>query len=238
MTLSDSQSTQNANSSHVYMNSNFLTSNQLHFIPPFSGSNDSQSITDFLTTVEEIADHFGWNNGSKYLAVKLRITGEALHFIREQKFSFNDYDSLKKVLIERYTIQSNKASFFQEFFTFQQPQNMPVSVFFAKASALSFKTFCTGERNRDIEEANRIEMQKSMLLTNLAPEIQRGVIAANPKTIDEIKEAAFLQERAWNSYRPSPSCLVSNKTYPSPVYAVQVRAENANQCVEVFVTSW
>ncbi|GBN86778.1 hypothetical protein AVEN_230287-1 [Araneus ventricosus] len=73
-----------------------------------------------------------------------------------------------------------------------------------------------------------------MLLSNLAPEIQRGVIAANPKTIDEIKEAAFLQERARNSYRPSPSCSVSNKTYPSPVYAVQVRAENANQCVEDF----
>ncbi|GBN51078.1 hypothetical protein AVEN_193826-1, partial [Araneus ventricosus] len=183
---------------------------------------------------DEIAVQFGWNNGSKYLAVKLRLTGEVLHFIREQKFNFSDYDSLKKILIERYTIQSNKASFLHEFFTYQPPPNMPVSVYFAKASALSFKAFCTGERNGDIEEANRIEMLKSMLLTNLAPEIRRGFIAANPKTIDEIKEAALLQEREWNSYRLSPSCSVSNKTYPIPVYAVQVRAENTNQCVKNF----
>ncbi|GBN02693.1 Zinc finger protein 341 [Araneus ventricosus] len=127
----------------------------------------------------------------------------------------------EKVLIERYSIQSNKASFVHKFFTYQQPPNMPVSVFFAKASALFFKAFCMGERNRDIEEANRIEKLKFMLLTNLAPEIRRGIIAANPKTIDEIKEAALLQERAWNSYRRSPNCSISNKTYPSPVYAVQ-----------------
>ncbi|GBN02412.1 hypothetical protein AVEN_19023-1 [Araneus ventricosus] len=192
MALSDSQSTQNADSSHVYINSNFLTSNQLHFIPPFSGSNDSQSITDFLTTVEEIADHFGCDNCSKYLAVKLRLTGEALHFTREQNFNFRDYNSLKKVLIERYTIQSNKASFVHEFFTYQQPPNMPVSVFFDKASALSFKAFCTSERNSDIEEANRIQILKSMLLTNVAPEIRREIIAANPETIYEIKQAALL----------------------------------------------
>ncbi|GBN85648.1 hypothetical protein AVEN_31677-1 [Araneus ventricosus] len=168
MALSDSQSTQNANSSYVYSNSNFLTSNQLHFIPPFSGSNDSRSITDFLTTVEEIADHFGWNNGSKYLTVKLRLIREVLSLSVSRNL-FSDYDSLKEVLIEQYITQSNKASFVHEFFTFQQPLNMPVSVFFAKASALSFKAFCTSERNREIEEANRIEMLKSMLLTNLAP---------------------------------------------------------------------
>ncbi|GBN22861.1 hypothetical protein AVEN_237223-1 [Araneus ventricosus] len=37
-----------------------------------------------------------------------------------------------------------------------------------------------------------------MLLSNLTPEIRRGVIAANPKSIDEIKEAALLQKRAWD----------------------------------------
>ncbi|GBN51141.1 hypothetical protein AVEN_218101-1 [Araneus ventricosus] len=94
-----------------------------------------------------------------------------------------------------------------------------------------------GERNRYIEEAGKIEMLKSMLLENLVPEIRRGVIAANDniaKTIDKIKEAALFQEHAFNSYHSSPSSSISNKKYPSPVYAIEVRAENANQGVEDF----
>ncbi|GBO09779.1 hypothetical protein AVEN_45422-1 [Araneus ventricosus] len=83
-----------------------------------------------------------------------------------------------------------------------------------------------------MEEVNRIEMLKSMLLANFAPEIRRGVIAANPKTLDEIKEAALLQERAWNSCCTPPSPFVSSEASPSPIYAVQSSGRTGNQGVE------
>lgn len=226
------QSTQNVDTQPVCVNPNLLTSDQFNLIPPFSGANDPQSIEDYFATVEEISDHFGWSSSNKYLAVKLKLTGEALHFIREQKFNIKDYDSLKNSLLERYSTHPNRANLVHEFFTFQQPSDMPVSVFFAKASALSFKAFCSEKGNKEREELNRIDMLKSMLLSNLAPEIRRGVIAANPQTLDEIKEAALLQERAWSSCRTTSSIFASNEASPSPIYAVQPSGRTTTPGVE------
>ncbi|GBM86170.1 hypothetical protein AVEN_48183-1 [Araneus ventricosus] len=97
---------------------------------------------------------------------------------------------------------------------------------------LAVKLRLTGESNKDMEEVNRIEMLKSMLLANFAPEIRRRVIAANPKTLDEIKETAFLQERAWNSCRTTPSPFASSEASPSPIYAVLSSGRTGNQGVE------
>ncbi|GBM19620.1 hypothetical protein AVEN_107295-1 [Araneus ventricosus] len=109
--------------------------------------------------------------------------------------------------------------------------------FFAKASALSFKAFCSGESNKDTEEVNRIEMLKSMLLANFAPEIRRGVITANPKTLDEIKEAA-LQERAWNSCRTPPRPFVQVKHLPTLFMPYYLAAEQVIRVSRKYVTGW
>lgn len=213
-------------SSQMLFNPNVLTADQFSLVPTFSGTVDSQDVKEYFETVEEIAEHFGWSKENLYLAVKLKLLGESLNFFREQKYVIKDYSSLKRVFIEQYSKEKCKTNLIHQFFTFTQPLDMPVAVFLSKATSLSFQAFCPGEDEPDIEEKNRLQMLKSMLLANLTPEIRRGVVAANPKSIEQIKESALLQERAWNA------CLNGRNPFmpqQSQVLAIEKRTEECER---------
>lgn len=178
-----------------------LVVGHLSLLPAFNGCNDVLTVGEFFEKVEEVASHFSWSEADRYFAAKNKLQGEAASYCREQKYVIKDYESLKKSLLERYNAPTNFNSATQEFLTFTQPPDMPVAVFFAKANALSFRAFCRGESPPEVEETLRVQMLKTMLLENLTPEVKRHVIAANPSTIDEIRDEALLQEKAWVSCR-------------------------------------
>ena len=76
-----------------------------------------------------------------------------------------------------------------------------------------------------MEEGNRKRMLRDMLLSNLSPEIRKGVIVRDPKSVEDIKKFALLEERAWKSCTPNSNPFVYPAQNPfvvqaaAPVYA-------------------
>lgn len=209
-----------------------LTAEKVRLLPRYSSSDVSGNVSDFFSECEELAQHFGWSQKDLYVAVKLQLSGEAKDMCREQHRDIKDYASLKQILVERYGQEKDTSLAAHEFFSFMQPPTMPVSVFIAKAQAMSFKAFCPGIEDGAIEEKYRRQMMKGMLFSNLCPEVRRGVITANPQTVEEIKAIALREERAWTSCRGNPKPELE-----APVYAATPSEEVAALKQQVFILS-
>lgn len=84
----------------------------------------------------------------------------------------------------------------------KQTVGMSVQEFFDQASDLSLNALVIDGIQQDIADKSRQALLHSMLLSNLLPEIRKGVISKDPKTPQEILNFALLEEKALHSVNP------------------------------------
>lgn len=167
----------------------------LNALPVYRGRDSSMSLEEFLSRIEDFAEQWHWDEQAKLFALRDRLCGEARLIYQELREEIKTYTELKNILINKFgeNITSSQALF--QFMAFKQAESMPVDRYIAMSVAMSRKlSFGCDEESTKIQRDNLL---LSMLLTNLHPQILRGVIAKSPKNLIELKEAAKIEEAAW-----------------------------------------
>lgn len=185
----------------------------LHLIETFSGEGSSVTFRQFLTSFERISNLFAWKEDEKLFALQSRLTGSAANLLDKYVKDKKSFDEIIKILQDRYEVKDSPAIALQKFLNFRQTPGMKVRDFYDKANELSATALSVEGCADAVVQSSQKAMLKSMLLSNLAPEIRKGVVAKDPGSPEEILKYALLEERAWDSVKTIP---ISQTTLPPP----------------------
>lgn len=210
-------------------------------IPAFSGEQGSISYGEFRRSFDRLAGLYGWEEQEKIFVLFTRVTGAAAQLLRTYEKEAKTFVQLTDILSNRYDKKDSPAVALQKFMTFRQTSGMSVQEFFDKAKHLSLSALVVDGGDAQVVQNTRTEMLKSMLLSNLSPEIKKGVVAKDPKNPDEILKWALLEEKSWEAVRADtvsnalltlPSSSGGEQTGNHFVCAAAHTQKNKNQDIE------
>lgn len=221
----------NPTSGNLPMNGTFIPQSlcilHLSSLPLYKGKEGSIELEDFLERVEEASIQWGWSDNEKKYAIKDRLCGEARMCIKEYGEEIQTYEDIVKVLKKNFGVTISKNIALMEFMSFKQPVDMPVERFIAQASQ---KSKNLGLGTGDAAEEQRKRMLLSMILSNLNPEIARGVIAKDPKNLEELKSSAIREEQAWLAYKTSLNPFRAENVNSNVFHAEKVESKFELMC--------
>jgi len=198
----------------------------MKLIGPFNGRNPS-GLNDFLEAFSDMKTLLQWDNPTALLVLKCKLEGEAKTYFNTIKRQVVTPDDLIRLLRERFSIEENESTALHKLMHFQQTPQMAVSEFIHTLTDLSHRAFPDEQY-----EAVRNRMTLKVALSNMLPEIKRGVIRRNPGCIADLKAAALLEERAYLETRaPTNPFLFQEQTVFSAV-SEQSRCEALERKVE------
>lgn len=174
------------------------------------------SIDEFLSRIEDYATQFNWSEGDKLFALRDRLFGEARKLSDELRDSITTFDQLKKELIKAFGDRISPSEALFEFMAFRQHESMPVERYISQAIEKS-KLLDLG-CDHEVAKIQREKMLVNMLLSNLHPQILRGVISKNPKSLASLREAAKVEERAFLATKGTQNPFVDN---PNEVFKIE-----------------
>lgn len=174
----------------------------LHLIETFSGDAGSITFEQFRVSFERLANLFSWEEEEKLFALQSRISGTAAKLVDRHVKEKKTFDEITKLLADRYTLKDSPAVALQKFLNFKQTPGMKVRDFYDRATELSANALSIEGCSADVVKSSQKAMLKTMLLSNLAPEIRKGVVAKDPDNPEQILKYALLEERAWESVKP------------------------------------
>lgn len=178
----------------------------LHLIELFSGDSGSITFKQFLTSFDRLANLFQWGEEEKVFALQSRLAGSAANLLDKLVKEKKKFEKIIKILEERYELKYSPAMALQKFLNFRQVPGMKVRDFFDRATELSATALSGDGCAEAIVKSSQKAMVKTMLLSNLTPEIRKGLVAKDPGSPEEILKYALLEERAWDSVRAVPIC--------------------------------
>lgn len=169
-------------------------------IPNFSGEPGAVACTEFFDKIEFYAEYFKWDEESKKFVLLSRLSGDALRCVKHHKQK--DFKALEGLLKDKYIQKDTPDVALGKFTNFKQPSGMSVQMYFDKMSELSHRALVIDGVDPAVAEQSRKAMLHCILLNNLAPELRRGVLVKNPKSVQETLEFALLEEKALKSINP------------------------------------
>lgn len=172
----------------------------MNSIPNFNGETSAVSCTEFLDKLEWYATYHKWDEEDSKFALINRLTGVALRWVKPHREK--DFKHLVGILKERFIRKDTPDVALSRFTNFKQPVGMNVQEYYDKMCDLSLNTLIVDGVDPQVAEKSRKAMLHCVLLANLAPEIRKGCIVKNPKTVEEILEYALLEEKALQSVNP------------------------------------
>lgn len=176
-------------------------------LPIYRGRDSSINLYEFLQRIEDFADQWKWSGEEKLFALRDRLYGEARECYEEFREEVKDFQSLKDILLDNFEGKVSQSIALYEFMSFKQPPDMLVDRYIAQATAKSRKVLFG--QNPVEAESQRKSMLFNMLMTNLHPQILRGVVSKGPKDLNELKQAAKQEESAWLSVQRNQNPFVS-----------------------------
>lgn len=165
-------------------------------LPIYKGRESPMQLSEFLERFEDSALQFNWSESDKLFAIKDKLYGEARALITEFSEDIKTYEDVKKILKKNFESQvpHNVALF--DFMSFRQQAEVSVERYFAQAAKKS-KLLHFGDCSPESADKQRETLLFGMIMSNLHPQLLRGVIAKSPKNLTELKTAAKLEESAW-----------------------------------------
>lgn len=203
----------------------------IDIIPPFSGESGTVPLSEFLEKFEGLADLMEWNEPEKLFAIKFKMTGTAARLLKDNKGK--TCDQIIQIFKARFIHTDTPDIALAKFLNFKQTVGMRVQEFFDRASALSQNALQVEGMDTQVAESSRQALLHNMLLTNLTPEVRKGVIAKDPKTPQQILDYALLEEKAWMSVNPFHNTSFSQESTPMPI----LNAQNSMQVACAATTS-
>lgn len=180
----------------------------LSVIPIFTGTDTAYSLAEFKKKFSELQEFLQWTPEDALFAVKQRLGGAALNTISNLTEDIKSTSDVFQKLKERFSKSLSLAELNNAFWNFNQPENMPVAEYIALArqkAKLLVKSQGIPQTQQDtIIHSNVL----ALALNNLRPELRRGVIVANPTSIDDLLKIALLEEKA-STQMAAKSVLVS-----------------------------
>lgn len=171
---------------------------QLSLLPTYQGFESNISLTDFLCRFEDAAFQWGWSEKDKVFALKDRLYSEAKIICNELGTDVT-YGKIKDALVNNFVAKKPQSELLMDFMNFKQPPGLSLERYFAQAEQRS-KLLFFGSVISDSEEIRK-QMLFNMLKSNLQAEILRGVLVKEPKSLDEFKNYALIEEKAFNITR-------------------------------------
>lgn len=150
--------------------------------------------------MRSLGEYFDWDEKDRKFALVNRLSGAALRFIKIHKTK--SVKELESILRERFVRKETPDVALSKFTNFKQPSSMSVQEFYDKMSDMSMHTLVVDGVDPAVAEDSRKALLHCILLSNLAPEIRKGVITKDPKTPEQILEFALLEEKALRSINP------------------------------------
>lgn len=202
-----------------------LTVPHLTMLPVFSGFESSCPLEELINRVEEAAVQWHWTESDKAFAIRERLHGEARRCVSDMPVGATSFYDIIKRLKQTFvkTVPPNEALF--NFMAFKQSPDMPVEKYISEAASKA-KLLSFGACSEEVAKQTREHMLLNMLLSNLHPEILRGVLQKNPKNIVELKEAALIEERAWRVTRFTTNPFLASRDPPPQIFKVEENKTN------------
>lgn len=198
----------------------------MRLIGPFNGRNPS-GLDDFLEAFRDMRNLLQWDNPTAMLVLKCKLEGEAKTYYNTIKRQVVLPEDLIRLLRERFTVDENESAALHKLMHFRQTPQMSVAEFIHTLTDLSYRAFPDEQY-----QAVRDRMALKVALSNMLPEIKRGVIRRNPENINDLKAAALLEERAYIETRaPTNPFLFQEQTVFSAV-SEQTRCQALERRVE------
>lgn len=197
-------------------------------IPNFSGDSGTTSCLEFLDKLDCLSDYFKWGEEDKKFALLNRLSGTALRWVKPHRNK--EIQNLQKALKERFVRKDTPDVALAKFTSFKQTTGMSVQDFFDRLCEFASHALTVDGIDPVVAEKSRKAMLHCILLSNLAPEIRKGVISKDPKTPEQVLEFALLEEKALRSINPfftvnsdfnafgttqQPTPMACAATYPS-----------------------
>lgn len=173
----------------------------LDAVLPFSGQDQSYTVSDYFALIDDIGKHQRWSDFDKLLVARLRLTGEALQFYKQQRQlrSTSSYSDFVLAFKDRFEERSEPHLAIRDLVQSYQRPNESVKQFASRLEALSYHTIAPSLEKDEGAEACRLNLLKSAFLQGLRPELRRLVLPQNSKTYSQAKEAACWEESHWRS---------------------------------------
>lgn len=172
----------------------------LDSIPVFSGEESGLPLEDYIDRIKMLADHANWSESDKVLVLKLKLSGIAARFIRDNPRLKEEksFSQILKALRDRFSsiecLHSNLRSFLQ---SYQRP-NESVRQFAARVEASSYKTVMPELLNDKIANQQRLDVLCSVFIEGLKPHFKRLILPQNHKSFDSAKRHAVAEEEVWS----------------------------------------
>lgn len=204
----------------------------LNLIPEFNGNRGEILIEEFLDRIEDIAGHAGWRNEDKLLCVKLKLTGEAAKFFKEQSGLKKEtsFEAVKNALLENFQVKLPISSYLARLTTTCQLPGESSRKFFSRIEGLSYS--CVPFSDKSTEFNNyRFQLLLSTTLTGLRQEILQRISHAALTSYDEAKKQAISIEE--NLMRRNAEIVSVVDSVPKPPDQMAELTALVKQSIEV-----
>lgn len=196
-----------------------LILDSLNIIPVFTGQDLTWTLEQFRTKFSAVADFLLWPEEDQLFAIQQRLAGLALQTFINFKHNIKTVKDLFDVLQEKFGSKRDQGDLLNDFWLFKQQQDHSVAEFIAKANVKATAAISAHNLPKDCEDKTKQEWLISMLQKNLLPQIRKGVIARNPKSLKELEEIALLEERAYKSVPLDTTMQIENSNLACAITA-------------------
>lgn len=169
-------------------------------IPMFSGEQGTVSCGEFFEKLDRFSNYLKWGEDDKRFVILSRLSGTALRWVKPHKEK--PILELEQAIRDRFVQKDTPDVAMTRFTTFKQAAGMPVQEFYDRISELASQALVVDGMDRAVAAKSRNAMLHCIMLSNLAPEIRKGVITKDPQTPEEILKFALLEEKALKSTNP------------------------------------
>lgn len=178
-----------------------LANNIADFLPIIPNYNGIGSIDNFLEKLNEIADYCQWQDRDKLLALKLKLTGEALEYLNAQRDLRQNANFREVVenLKTRFSINTSIATSISRLTSAYQLINESSRQFFARIEGLSFA--CVPPDAEEFE-AYRLQLLLSTAKQGIKTEVLKGVASTGADNYEDFKQRAICYEETMQTARP------------------------------------